>query len=333
MKWVLRIGLLALLLVVVATITGIVLIDNIATAAVQKGAAFATQTEVEVESVDISLFGAAATIDHLNIKNPDGPFMEVVKEFDADRQPNYESFLVLGNASAEVTAGSVMSELIEIPKVELKDITISLIGKDGIKNYEVILESLKRFQGDTPPKETEGEKQVVIRELIISNITVHYYFDEDPALGAIAVGPKKIVIADDEPMVLTDVGSGGVPMSQITADIITDVMVQVTANLAGDLGGHMKGLAGSLIGTIGDVKFGETIGELGLGDKLGAIGDLGIDLSDGVLKGAGSVIEGAGDVIGDTIGGFFGGDKQDKPKEEDKQNEQDKSVLDGLNPF
>ena len=226
MRWLLRIGLLVVLLVVVAAVAGFILIDNIATAAVQKGAAFATQTDVEVEKVDIKVFGSSATITNLDIKNPDGPFMDVFKMFDAEMQPHFESFLVLGNASAEVTAGSVMSDLIEIPKVELKDITISLIGKDGKKNYEVILEALKRFQGDEPPKETEDEKQVVIRELIIRNITVYYYFDEDPALGAIAVGPKKILIAHDEPMVLTDVGAGGVPMSQITADIITDVMVQ-----------------------------------------------------------------------------------------------------------
>ena len=337
MKWILRIGLVVVLLVVIAAVAAFIMIDSIATATLQKGTAFATETDVEVESVDVSIFGAAATIDNLDIKNPAG-FEEVIADFPDEYRDKFDSFMKLGNGQAEVTAGSVLSDKIEIPKVELSDIEITLIGHEEQKNYEVILESLKRFQGDTPPEETESEKQVVIKELIIRNITVYYYFDEDPALGAIAVGPKKIVIADDEPMVLTDVGSGGVPMSQITADIITDVMVQVTANLAGDLGGHMKGLAGSLIDTIGDVKFGETIGELGLGDSLDAIGDLGIDLGDGILEGVGSIGEGVGDVVGgagdaikEGLGGLIGDDEEEEEGSEEEG--EDESPLDRLNPF
>ncbi|MEO0475489.1 MAG: hypothetical protein AAF085_05865 [Planctomycetota bacterium] len=348
MKWLLRIGLIVVLLVVIAGVAAFIMIDSIATAAVQKGAAFATETDVEVEKVDVQLFGSSAEIITLEISNPQGDYLKavetVVGEMPEDKQAEYreafESFLVLGSGSAEVSAGSVMSDLIEIPKVELSDIEISLIGQDGKKNYEIILESLKRFQGDAPPEETKSEKQVVIKELIIRNITVYYYFDEDPALGAVAVGPKKIVLADDEPMVLTDVGSGGVPMSQITADIITDVMVQVTANLAGDLGGHVKGLANSLIGTIGDVKFGETLGELGLGDSIESLGDLGIDLSGGVLEGVGNLGDGVGEAIGgasdkikEGLGGIIGGDgDKDKEGEKDKEKEGG-GVLEGLNPF
>ncbi len=332
MKWLLRIGLVVVLLVVVAAVAGFILIDNIATAAVQKGAAFATQTDVAVEKVDVQVFGSTATIINLDISNPDGDYLKVIETFPEEYQEAFKSFLILGNGTAQITIGKVLSDKIEIDKVELSDIEISLVGKDGKKNYEIILEALKRFQGDAPPKETESEKQVFIKELIISNITVYYYFDEDPALGAIAVGPKKIVMADKEPMVLKDVGSGGVPMSQITADIITDIMVQVTANLAGDLGGHMKGLANSLIDTIGAGKFGETLGELGLGDSLEALGGLGIDLGDGVIKGGSDLIEGTGG----AIKGLLGGKKDEEKKEgEDKPEEdkEDKGVLEGLNPF
>ena len=332
MKWLIRIVLVLVLLVVIAGVAGFIMIDSIATAAVSKGAAFATQTDADCEKVDVKVFGSAATITNLDIGNPDGPFLkaveEVVKELPDDEQQEYRdafnSFLVLGNGSLDITVGDVLADKIEIDKVELKDIDISLIGKDGKKNYEVILESLKRFQGDSPPAESKDEKQVVIKELIISNITVYYYFDEDPALGAIAVGPKKITIADDEPMVLTDVGSGGVPMSQITADIITDILVQVTANLAGDLGGNLKGLGNSLVDTIGEVEFGETLKELDLGGKLDALGDLGIDGMEGVGDAFKGIGEGAGDLL-EGAGEFLGGDDDD---DEDKG-----GVLDDLNPF
>ena len=323
MKWLLRIGLLVVLLVVVAAVAAFILIDNIATAAVKNGAAYATQTDVEVEAVDVSIVGASATITNLDIKNPDGEFR---KKFD--------SFLQLGDASAEVTAGSVMSDLIEIPEVTLSDITISLVSfDDGKKNYEVILESLKRFQGDgPPPEETKGEKQVVIKKLVIKNITVNYDFAKDPALGAV---PAKgtIVIADDEPMVLTDVGSGGVPMSQITADIITDILIQVTANMGSQIGDHVLGLTGSLADTVGLDNLNATLEELDLdldvGKQLGKLKDLGVDIGGG----AGDIIEGAGDVIGGGLGGILGGDK-DKDKEGEEGAEEEKEgVLEGLNPF
>jgi len=308
MKWLIRIVLIVVVLVVVLAVGGILMIDSIATAAVKHGAEFATQTDVELEGIDVKLFSTEGEIKKLDIKNPNGPFRD-----------KFDSFMILGTGTAQISAGSLMSDTIVIPKVELSNIELSLVGLEGKKNYEVILESLKRFQGDNPPKESEGGKKIVIKELIIRNITVNYYFDADPALGAIAMGPKQIVIADDEPMVLTNVGAGGVPMPQITADIITDIMVQVMANLAGDLGGHMKGLANSLVDTLGTDKLGETLKDLNLGDHVKAIGDLGVDLGEGVgdlLKGVG---EGTGDVLKGVGGGLknlLGGKEEEKKEEE-----------------
>lgn len=292
MKWLLRIALVLVLLVVIAAVASFVMIDSIATAAVRKGAAFATQTDAECEKIDIKVFGSSATIDNLDIKNPDGPFRD-----------KFDSFLKLGNGTASVSAGSVMSDLIEIPKVELSDIEITLVGlDDGKKNYEAILESLKRFQGDEPPKEAKDQKQVVIKELIIRHITVKYDFAKDPALGAMPASGT-ILIADKEPMVMRDVGSGGVPMSEITADIITDVLVQVTANLAGNIGDHVLGLTGSLADTVGvdalQGKLKELDLDLDVGAQLGKLKDLGVDLGGGT----GDLIKGAGDAVGDIIRG------------------------------
>lgn len=316
MKWLLRIGLLVVLLVVVAVVAGFILIDNIATTAVQKGAAFATETDVEVESVDVSVFGASATIDNLDIKNPDGEFRD-----------KFDSFLVLGNASAEVSAGSVMSDLVEVPSVELNDITLSLVSfDDGSKNYEVILESLKRFQGDgPPPEETEGGKEFVIKLTTINRITVNYDFAKDPAIGVLPA-EGTIEIAFDEPMIIENLGQGGVPMSQITADLITDILLQVTANMASQLGdqftGHLQGLSGSLMDTLGENKFTEAMGELNLGE--------------GAKELIGGIGEGAGDIVG-GIGGILGGDK-DKEDDEgegkpDEEEEEEKGLLDDINPF
>ena len=308
MKWLIRVALALVLLVIVVAVAGVIMIDSIATAAVQKGAAFATETEADCEQVDVKVFGSAAQIKSLDIKNPDGPLRE-----------KFDSFLMLGNGSAEVSAGSVLSDKIEIPKVELSDIEITLVGlADGTKNYETILESLKRFQGEEPPAETKDQKQVVIKELTIRNITVKYDFANDPVLNALPVSGE-IKIAFDEPMVLTDVGSGGVPMSQITADIITDILVQVMANMGDDLGNHVLGLTASLTENLGLEELQGTLNELGLtdvnlGEQLKEIGNLGGDIG----KKAGEWIEDGGDVLDKIGGGLLGGDKDGEKKDGEK---------------
>lgn len=331
MKLFIRIAIVLVLLVLIAAGAAFLMIDSIAKTAVREGAAFATQTEVEIEAIDVKVFSTAGEITNLDIKNPDGPFREAAKDFNDDYKDKFDSFMVLGKGAAEISAGSVLSEKIEIPKVELSDITLTLIGKDGKKNYEVILESLKRFQGDEPPAETKSQKEVVINELIIRNITVYYYFDEDPGLGAVAVGPKKILLAHDKPMVLKNVGSGGVPISEVTAEIITDVLAQVMVNLAGDLGGHMEGLANSLVDTIGAAELGATLEELDLGGNLEALGDLGLDVGDLGIDAIEGVGQGASDLLRGITGG---GDDDEEKKDEDKEDEKEGgSVLDDINPF
>lgn len=295
MKWLLRSVLIVVLLIAVAGVVGYFMLDQIATTAVTKGAAFATQTDAECEGVSLGIVGGTGSIDTLDIKNPDGPFREV-----------FDSFLVLGKADAGITVGSVLSDQIEIPKVELSDITISLVSlPDGSKNYETILESLKRFKGDQAPPETEDQKKVVIRELTIRNITVNYDFASDPVLGALPLSGS-IMIADKEPMILKDIGAGGQPISAVTADIIADILVQVTANLAGSLGGHLEGLASSLIDSIGVAEFGETLEALNLQDSLKVLGDIGVNVGElGIdlenLNLGGDAIQGVGEDAGDAI--------------------------------
>ena len=325
MKWLIRIVLVLVVLLVIAAVAGFVMIDSIATAAVSKGAAFATQTDVSCDKVDVKVFGSTAQIDNLDIKNPDGPFRD-----------KFDSFLKLGNGSAQVTAGSVFSDKIVIPKVELSDIEITLVGlDDGNKNYETILKSLKRFEGDQPPPpETKDQKQVVIKELIIRNITVKYDFAKDPALNALPV-KGEIKIADKEPMVLTDVGSGGVPMSQVTADIITDILVQVMANLGDDIGNHVLGLTASLADTLSVEDLQDTLNQLGvtdvdLGEQLKELGNLGGELGEK----AGEWLKQGGGSINDITGKLLGGDKD---KKDDTQKDDEKkdggNLLDRINPL
>lgn len=302
MKLLIRLGLVVAAVLVIVVIAAVILVDSIATAAVRTGVGYATETDTECEKIDVKLFGSSADIRRLDIKNPDGPIRE-----------KFDSFLIVETGTAEVSAGSVLSDTIEIPKVELTRLEMTLVGIDGKKNYEMILESLGRFQDKIQPEETKDQKKLMIKKLIISNITVHYYFDADPALGAIEMGPKTVVIADKTPIVLENVGVGGAPVSQVASEVITSILVKVMVNLSGELGGHIKGLGKALVDTLGENKLTEAISEVSIGDGLKDLGSGISDLFSGDDDEQGTDTEDSDaeeDGIGSRLRNLVGGDDE-----------------------
>lgn len=298
MKKLVKVVFVLILLLAIAVVAGFVYMDKIATTAVQKGAAYATECDVTVGKVDVKPISGEATVTDLDIKNP------------ADFREIYESFMVLKSAEAGVSLGTLRSDLVEVPKVIIDGVELSLIGRDGATNYETIIASLKRLQGEEAPAETAADgKEFVIRTVELTNIVVHVDMDEDPALG---LAPVKLDLTL-KPITLTDVGSGGVPLSQISADLIADILVQVVAQLGNQLGDRvLSGLTSGLSGLIGpDVLQGQ------LSDITASLGLESIDVSaqlDAAGELLGGVGEGVGDIVGgatDGVGGLLGGGDED----------------------
>lgn len=299
MKWIVRIVLAVVVLVAVVGVVAFWQMDRIATVGLQKAMAFATQCDVEVEKVDLSPFAGEAGLDGLDIKNPED-FREI-----------QDSFVIMKAGSAGVDLGSLRSDLVEVPELTIDGVEISLVGRDGKTNYETILESLARLQGEDAPKE-EGEaesgKEFVIRKVTITNVQVWVDMDEDPALGLAPVKFDKPLTL--KPIVLTDVGAGGLPLSQISADLIADILVQVVAQLGNQLGDRvLSGLTSGLTGVLGgadelQAQLTSITGDLGLDNvDVGAQLDKASELGSAVFEGLGDGAGGAVDLGRDLLGG------------------------------
>ncbi|XAL97955.1 hypothetical protein OT109_10120 [Phycisphaeraceae bacterium D3-23] len=299
MKKLIKVFVVLIVLVLITAVAGFFYMDSIATTAVKKAVAYATECEVEVGKVDVKPMSGEAVITDLEIKNP------------ADYQSIHESFLKLDTGEAGVSLGTLRSDLVEIPEVTIDGVELSLIGRDGKTNYETILESLKRMQGEEAPADTAADgKQFVIKTVTITNVSVWVDMDADPATGLLPVQFDEPITL--KPITLTDVGAGGVPLSQISADLILDILVQVVAQLGNQLGDRLlNGLTSELSGILGaDVLQGQLsdiTSSLGLDSiDLGNLGNLG----DGAGEALEGTIDGARDAVEDLIPGG-GGDDED----------------------
>jgi len=309
MKKLIKVVFVLILLLAIAAVAGFVYMDKAATTAVQKAAAYATECDVTVGKVDVKPMSGEATIADLEIKNPEGG--------EVNFRDIHDSFMVLKSGEAGVSLGTLRSDLVEVPKVIVDGVELSLIGRDGATNYETIIESLKRLQGEEQPADPAAEgKEFVIRTVELTNIVVHVDMDEDPALG---LAPVKLDLTL-KPITLTDVGSGGVPLSQISADLIADILVQVVAQLGAQLGDRvLSGLTSGLSGLIGpdalqgrlsDITSSLGLDSIDVSAQLGRAGELGTAVFEGAGDLIGGATEGLGDGVGDVLegaGGLLGG--------------------------
>ena len=315
MKKLIKVLVVLVVLVAIAGVAAFVYMDTIATAAVKKAVAYATECDVELGKVDVKPMAGEAVITGLDIKNPEG-FRSI-----------HDSFMVLQKGEAGVSFSSLRSDVVEIPEVNIDGVEISLIGRDGKTNYEAILESLKRLQsedtGEAEPAD-EGGKQFNIATVNVTNVTVFVDMDEDPAMGLV---PVKLELKL-EPITLTNVGKGGVPLSQISANLVADILVQVVAQLGGQLGDRLlSGLTSGLSSILGPEalqgQLSDITGALGLdsidvGDQLGKAAEFGEALVGGageavgdIVGGAGDAVEGAVDGARDAVDGILGGGDDD----------------------
>ena len=301
------IGVLVALILVLAVV-GFIYMDSIATATVEKATAFATECDVEIDKVDVRPLKGQAIITGMYIKNPDmqGDNPEGFREV-------HENFLHLETGGGEVSLGTLRSDEVVVPEVAIDGVTISLIGRDGKTNYQTLLASLKRLQGEEeqedPSAEETGGKTFTISVVTIDNVRVWVDMDEDPVLGLAPVQFDEPLTI--KPIKLTDVGQGGVPLSQISADLIADILIQVVAQLGDQLGDRiLSGLTSGLAGIVGEGELQEMLPDIDVSKQIAKAEEL----YDATAEAIGDITEGAGDLIDDiggNIGGFLGGNDED----------------------
>ena len=279
MKKLLKVLAALVVLFVVLLVVFFFYIDSIAKKAIETGATYALGVQTSLQRADIGILSGDFRLSGLQVANPEG--------FTSER------FLKLGTGELDVTMRSLTKDTVEVPKLALDDVEMTLEKKGGESNYKVILNNLKRFQSakkkDQDAGKPEKGKQFVIHEIVITNVLVH------AQLFGIGGQLDSVQVTLDE-IRLTDVGSEGITFSQMTDIVIQAIMAGVLksgadfpADLVSDLGGAMNGLVG--LGDMG-IKTAFDLGGTGVGEL-------------------GKGLDGIGKEIEKGLGGLFGGKKDD----------------------
>jgi hypothetical protein len=220
----------------------------------------------------------------------------------------------LGELKVDVDVLSAFTDTVVIEEIVIRDVFASYVSKDGINNFEVIMENVQKatageadeekpeLQAPRPSQGAEGNlpesvevpepagkespsKKVIIDRFVLSGVKVQW-------------GPVPISLPTD--IVLTGIGreSNGVDWETAANDIIDAVMKKLNALGQGiiDLGNSLKDIgldgAGAVMDAVKDIDV------QGAADAvMDAVND--IDVSgavDSLSDAAGSVLESVGDV-------------------------------------
>jgi len=255
MKTWLKILLVVVVLLIIVVVTLPLWIDGAARSVIESEGSKALGVELTLDKLKLSLFGGEAKLGDMTIANPEGY--------------TDERFFELRAGHASISYGSLTEETIVIPEIVLDDVTVSLEKDGGKGNYDVLIENLEKYVGETGEQETTEGKKFVIKKISVRNITVK------SRMRALVVKPA--LTATIAEITLTDVGSGsGVPMGVVIREFI---------------GGLLAGIAGSGIDMAGDIG-------KGLGNATLSIGKGGIKVVGDTGKAVTDVVEGVGGIFG-----------------------------------
>lgn len=229
---------LVVLVVVLVVLVGagafgvLVYADSIVKTAVEKGGTYAFGVPTKLADADVGLMSGKLGLDGLDVNNPTGY--------------KSASFMTMGHGGIEVSLGTLRSEVVEVPRLEISDVQVNLEKAEGKANYQVILDNLKKLESGEKPASTEkSEKKYVIKEVHVKNVKVHV--DLLPVGGTLTQANITL-----DAVYLKDIGTAGkgVPLSELASIIVKAVMSAIAdkgggvipADLLGDLQGKLAEL-------------------------------------------------------------------------------------------
>jgi hypothetical protein len=171
--WTIVVGVVVVLVIVV--LGAWAMIDRLAKQGIQQGGTYALGVPTTVESVSLSLLGGTLQMDKLNFANPAG----------------YKTahLMQTGQFQLEVQPGSVLTDTVVVPKIELSGLDMNIESKGLKTNVSMVLDHVKSLgggSGEQKPsaqaKESEGGgKKVRVDRVVIRDVVAHI---ELPASGA-----------------------------------------------------------------------------------------------------------------------------------------------------
>ncbi len=261
-------GIILVLLVVLVFVLFTMFGNKALKMGVETGGTAALKVPVSLQDANLSILGGKVELSGLNIKNPEGY--------------QHPDFMSMGKAAVALNIKSLLSETIEIQKIQLDDIQLTLEQKGlSENNLQAILNNLPKSDKPADTSTESSGKKLVIRELIINGVQVKAKLLPIP-------GKADTVTLKVNPIVLNDIGSDKpVNAAELTSKVLTAI--------AGGVAEQGKDLLPiDMIDSIGKglAEQGQKIMQTGQ-QALEEVGKTGENL----LKGAGDVGKGATDAL------------------------------------
>ncbi len=265
--------------IVVVVLVGIVVlylaIDSIAKAGVEKGGTYALGVNTRVDSVGVSLLRGHLGMSGLAIDNPRGY--------------TSERLLTSKQLGVDVKTGTLFSQVIEIPLIEVDGLEVNIEQKTGGNNVSDVLNHVQSLGSG---EKKEGGRHVKIDTVRLTNVVAHVQLTSGGT-------PVTVNIPQLELKNVTEGDSKGVLVSEIMARIFPAIIAGVLesgkglipTDLAGQLGADVSKTAQSL---------GE--GASKLANQAGEAAGKAAEGAKKVVEGAGKAVEGAGKALDDLFG-------------------------------
>lgn len=210
-----------LLLGIVLVVAGLLMIDVIAKAGVERGSYYALEVPTSLDRMGVSLVGGSVNMDGLKVSNPDGfqtPYL-----------------MNTGHFGLEVRPGSLLTDTVEISKFELDGLEMYIEQKLDGSNVSKIIDSLKRFNSSPDGEktdETDGEgKKLKVSRILIKNVTAHFQLLPGISPKPITVNVPQIELTDVSP------ADSGITVVRLVAKMVPAIVLAVMDQAKGSVPG------------------------------------------------------------------------------------------------
>ena len=220
----------SLFIIVIVLVVAVVVLfglfgDKAIKIGVEKGATAALGVNVTLDDVSLSVLNGKLNINELVVGNPEGY--------------SSENLLSLGHGYVALKTSSLMSDMIEIEKIKLEKIEVTIEQKNlQLSNLKEVLDHLPKPEAkEETPKEEKPGKKLHIQELELNGIVVN----TTPLPGTGKAGMIRIELA---PIKMTDLGGdkeldvaqlSGIILKSITEGILKQGLDLLPTEMLGSI--------------------------------------------------------------------------------------------------
>ncbi|NLK42067.1 MAG: AsmA family protein [Planctomycetes bacterium] len=269
-KWIGALAAAVVVLVVLVVVLVGLFGNHAVKAGIEKAGRYALKVGVHLDSAALSLFGGTLTLDSLVIDNPEGY--------------QHPTLLTLEQGFVAVDTGSLLSDTVEIEKIQLDNITLTLEQKGLTSNLQEVLNNLPVSDAPSEPDQKPG-KNLKIKELHINGVRVNAKLLPLPGRAdTVSLRLSPITLRDigtDEP--IDTVQLTGVVLAAIAGGIVEQGKDMLPTDMLNTLGQSAARIGQELLqeGLNIGTKLLEGTGTLGK-DILDSAGDIGKDAGEAI---------------------------------------------------